>query len=403
MTTNEEASAPPSIPIQEYHAPVLETPVVAIQAFQSPLHTNKRRLTWTEAQGNQLVSSVQQVAASLPEGQAFDLPPSGVCYWRCKDRCQVAVLRRIRGPTWKQRLMSTLLASTGLGSSSNENTTPAEQLDWDEPLLHLERAVELVQHLLSLGPTVLARSGEHSLQRYLKLPNDEQTQFVLDCCRALNPNSVQEDSDDNLLRLGGATDSTVALFRLQQAHLQTTQLLEHWSQQSDQSRLRAVRHKTNHPQRALLEWKRHKQCAQRAQQLQGTLLNLEACQFALQQASQQAATLQALHQTTQVLQELRPSLATVDDVLLEVQDELSQLQQVDEALGTSVVDGVDLSQDDLLEELEQLTIQDEAPTTDSTVQDDSKKKTNMDPGTPTPTVPTNQGTSAPTPLPEAAS
>jgi hypothetical protein len=95
--------------------------------------------------------------------------------------------------------------------------------------------------------------------------------------------------------------------------------------------------------------------AQKLQQDDQIILNLEAAKLSITSAVQQASVLAALKSTTRTLQQLRPDLEHVHEVMNDHQDALEDLQQVQDSLSAPPAVEDD---EELLRELEALTMND---------------------------------------------
>ena len=120
--------------------------------------------------------------------------------------------------------------------------------------------------------------------------------------------------------------------------------------------------KTKQERQAMHHMKLRKTMEEEIGKLQSIIHNLETQRLAVENAVDNGKILQVSKQTTDTLKNLRKESNEVDEIIANVQDELDQLKEVDDAIAQAANSGGIVDEDELLNELENLKLEDDDAT-----------------------------------------
>lgn len=268
----------------------------------------------------------------------------------------------------------------------------------DFPLLLARRECQDQSHALSILPTwrkwcKLQESAMHTIDdpiasELLSNLNVNDSELLLQVLISMGMAQIVQRKkgemnpaigDTEIIALLGATehgaqscvpisiDTRMALLDLEIAHQATERQIEEWNCQIEKYEQKALAYKSkiskspNDPnrKRALAELSKRKLLQQHVDDFSNRLLNLEQLKFALTSSQATASVAKALSNATGTLRTMRqagPTVEEVDELFHEsLLDELNSLGETQAAMNSNnmVVDD-----DELLAELEQLTIND---------------------------------------------
>jgi len=254
-------------------------------------------------------------------------------------------------------------------------------VDFEVPILNLELAVACCEAIMKNILSIQVVQDVEELREWCrsykdlvyvsKLP-DEQLAFLVE---ALVEQKRVEVHDELLVLLPSSTvdssqrDTAVALFQIASAQKRTELNLARWNAQHAATTRRAQQLKQQgRTQQALTELRKRTLLEEHMDTAHASLLNLEQTKTAIENAANQRQILQALSSTTEALQETRLNVDDVDTVALDLQDEL-------ELLSKAVHSPTAAEEDELLQELEELTANDPEPQPEPTVEEETKPET----------------------------
>lgn len=354
-----------------------------------------------------LQATPQQVLDRLSEKEeeaTLDRPTKyQVVLWK-KDNNDVAVssiveaYRRKRdeeqpSSSWLSRVASTLYNTVVASPKHEEEDWTAGQddyraeqpVDWSQAICNIELAVQCVEKVMTKDVRVLKREGQASncflgwihenfKDDLLSKLGEDEINMVMEVLKELQQVRVV---DDELLILGppqsaaaASDDVLAARFRLNCAIQQLEASIDGWTVQRDAALVRAKKQtKKNQKKAAMAELRRKALYDTHLERAHVTLLNLEQTREAIDTAQSQAQLTQVLQTTTSVLQSLnqKVSLDQVEEASTNLAEEYQHLNQVNETLAAHNDTLVGTDDDDLLKELEALTMQDESQFESKTV------------------------------------
>jgi hypothetical protein len=262
----------------------------------------------------------------------------------------------------------------------NDDYESEREVGWKDEIVNLDLAVQCCQELVknaAVGSSarILFREGDSKDDKTVigwirtlsdeitvlsKLPED-QINVLIQVLLEMEQVHVVDD----VLCLGAEEKDRniqIALFRLDVAIQQTEESMDRWTQQRDTALAKAVQYKRlNKKVAALSELRRKALYDVHLERSQGTLLNLEQTRQAVETAQSQAQLTTVLQETASTWKEMRTgeeglTVEKVDELALDLAEEYEYLEDVNGAVQKLSNDAADYDDDDLLKELENLTI-----------------------------------------------
>jgi hypothetical protein len=287
------------------------------------------------------------------------------------------LLRRFYS-TVRETEESTAETEETVHTSSGDDFSLPKLVDWNDGILNLDLAVECCQYLLDHAPPVLLAHGTDPnfallgwLQQHNQDTNKTQIQSLL-CNLPLEQINLllqvleqtgHAKRQDDLLILGTNTIQDhqlhTARFRLQYAIHQTETNIHNWTIQRDDCLNKALLFKKSHgTNKALQQLQRKALYQQHLDAAHGRMLNLEQTLQALEMAHSHQQLMTALQETVTVLTTIQPD--DVDQLVLDLQEEYQHLELVTQSLSAQ---HEEQHEEQLLLELQALTLQDDKATT----------------------------------------
>ena len=189
---------------------------------------------------------------------------------------------------------------------------------------------------------------------YAKLVEGQSDQVDLIVLRKFSDNRSNKNTKEE------ETQIAIALWKLRKAQEGLERQLQAWSEQAMECQKKAIEfQRQKQKSLALSQMTKRRLLNERIQTSSQSLMTLEQTQAAIETAKSNKAIVDLLAQSTIVLQVLNAStpIEQIQEVHEDLQSEMDQLSQVQEAMAATTT-GVQFDEDELLKELEGLTILD---------------------------------------------